>query len=231
MEPEYENPSVSEQDQRQQEQEQEDSIFNAQDAQEVVDLEGGEPMSDDEDGATAGPTGEQIEFPDTSIAAFHSHGEKSIFTLSLHPSFPNPPLAISGGEDDAGWIWSVFDGTPLVRLGGHTDSVIAAGFSADGKFAATGGMDGQVRVWSRVGESEERWTFAHSFSGPDEIVWFAWHPTAPILAAGATDSTVWMWHVPRGAHMGTFIGHTMAVTCGAWLPDGTFMPIARQVHG
>jgi ribosome assembly protein SQT1 len=35
-------------------------------------------------------------------------------------------------------------------LTGHTDSVIAASFSNDGELAATGGMDGRVRVWRRV---------------------------------------------------------------------------------
>ena len=33
---------------------------------------------------------------------------------------------------------------------GHTDSVVAAGWSFDGEMVATGGMDGRVRVWRRV---------------------------------------------------------------------------------
>lgn len=30
---------------------------------------------------------------------------------------------------------------------GHTDSVICVSFSSDGKYVATGGMDGQALVW------------------------------------------------------------------------------------
>ena len=37
-------------------------------------------------------------FQDDSIAAFYSH-RKSVFCVQLHPKFPTPPLAVSGGED------------------------------------------------------------------------------------------------------------------------------------
>lgn len=95
--------------------------------------------------------------------ALHNQ-QQSIFTISLHPVFPAPPLAISGGEDDTGFIFcpipadseasasSSFNANtfPPIKLTGHTDSVIAAGWSFDGEMVATGGMDGKVIVWQRV---------------------------------------------------------------------------------
>lgn len=101
-------------------------------------------------------------------AALHNQ-QQSIFTISLHPAFPNPPIAISGGEDDAGFIFcpipadsetsassSFFsaDTFPPTKLTGHTDSVVAAGWSCDGEMVATGGMDGKVIVWQRVKPQE-----------------------------------------------------------------------------
>lgn len=205
------------------------------DIQEVVpehDEEGDVPMDDDSDdeGADAGEHGEhgeqgdgpgpgQEEFIDNSIAAFYSH-RKSVFSVSLHPSYPNPPLALSGGEDDGGWIWNTQDGSEVVRLGGHTDSVTSALFNAAGDLAATGGMDGKVRIWRKRSDDFKSWEFLTNLEGPDEIVWIDWHPKGSVLAAGGADSTVWMWQLPKGTVMNVFSGHSDAVSCGSFTPDG-----------
>ncbi|WFD34174.1 60S ribosomal subunit assembly or modification protein [Malassezia cuniculi] len=158
-------------------------------------------------------------FQDDSIAAFYGH-RKSVFCVQLHPSFPNPPIAVSGGEDDGGWIWNTIDGSEITRLSGHTDSVVAVSFSNDGEFVATGGLDGRVRVWRRHGSEWATWEFLTSLDGPSEVVWLSWHPKGPVLAAGASDTTVWMWQLPSGNVMNVFSGHTGSVTCGRFTPDG-----------
>ena len=74
--------------------------------------------------------------------------------MHLHPSFPRPSLAVTGGEDDVAYIFSPIPTAPTsfspVKLTGHTDSVVATGWSFDGNMVATGGMDGRVRVWRRA---------------------------------------------------------------------------------
>jgi ribosome assembly protein SQT1 len=98
---------------------------------------------------------------DNSWGASSLHAaQQSVFTVALHPTFPNPPLAVSGGEDDAAFIYSPLPSSsgaavhaeafPPVKLTGHTDSVVSVGWSSDGEMVATGGMDGRVRVWRRV---------------------------------------------------------------------------------
>lgn len=164
-------------------------------------------------------------FQDDSIAAFYGH-RKSVFCVQLHPNFPNPPIAVSGGEDDGGWIWNTIDGSEIARLSGHTDSVIAVSFSSDGEYVATGGLDGRVRVWRHHGDTWVTWEFLTTLDGPSEIVWLAWHPKGPVLSAGASDTTVWMWQctlmltVPSGNVMNVFSGHIGSVTCGTFTPDG-----------
>ena len=117
-------------------------------------------------------------------SALHTDGS-SIFTVSLHPQFPNPALAVSGGEDDLGFIFSPIpsasehpfnsDTFSPVKLTGHTDSVVAAGWSHDGEMVSTGGMDGRVRVWRRVkrggaGVDEWKdWEFLTSLETGSEI--------------------------------------------------------------
>jgi len=51
-------------------------------------------------------------------------------------------------------------------------------------------------------------------------VWLTWHPRGPVLVAGASDTTIWMWKLPSGAEMMVFNGHTGSVTCGRFTPDG-----------
>ena len=129
--------------------------------------EGDEPMEEDgEDGDAGGLEGEVI-WEDNSIQQFSGH-EGPVYSVSAHPT---TPLAVSGGGDDSGYIWDVTDGEVVVKLTGHTDSVSAVGFSSDGEMVATGGMDGKVRVWRRVGkENYKTWEFLTELQGPDEVI-------------------------------------------------------------
>jgi ribosome assembly protein SQT1 len=63
-----------------------------------------------------------------SSAALHKEGS-SVFEVALHPMHPNPPLAVSGGEDDLAFLFNTNTGDELIKLSGHEDSVVAVGFS------------------------------------------------------------------------------------------------------
>ena len=117
--------------------------------------------------------GDEIVYEDSSISHFGEH-QGSVFAVAVHPF---RPLAVSGGEDDLGYIWNLEDGEVVVKLTGHTDSVTSVGWSHDGELVATGGMDGKVRVWRRVKRTttDEQaawnlWEFLTELSGPDEIM-------------------------------------------------------------
>ncbi|TFK47789.1 WD40 repeat-like protein [Heliocybe sulcata] len=172
-------------------------------------------LMDDEDMDMAG--GEDIVYEDSSIQHFPTH-EKSVFCVATHPT---QPLAASGAEDDLGYIWDIATGQEIVKLTGHTDSVSSIGFSADGEMLSTGGMDGKVRIWRRVGKEDwKTWEFLTELQGPDEVIWLRWHPKGHVLLAGSVDATVWMWQLPSGNTMQVFAGHTGPVQCGEFTPDG-----------
>lgn len=171
--------------------------------------QGDEPMEEDDD--DAGSLGDEIVWEDNSIRHFASH-EGPVYAIAVHPT---APVAASGGGDDFGYLWDVTDGETIVKLTGHSDSVTATAFSSDGEMVATGGMDGRVRVWRRVGKDDYRtWEFLTELQGPDEVMvrrsatrrcrheylligsstqWLRWHPKGPVLLAGSNDSTVWLW--------------------------------------
>lgn len=136
------------------------------------DDQGDAPMDSDDDDDRQNQEDDKMVINDSSIAAFFSHKGNSIFTISLHPQFPQVPLAISGGADDRAFLWSLPGGEEVQALEPkHSDSVISVGWSHDGKHVATGGMDGMVNVW-KVDESTggwNKWDHVITLEGGEEV--------------------------------------------------------------
>jgi ribosome assembly protein SQT1 len=141
---------------------------------EIID-DGDHPMDEDEHDEPgdaqaephSSPDQERVILEDNSLQHFPDH-HGSVFTVSTHPT---EPIAASGGEDDLGYLWDITDGEILEKLTGHKDSVTSTAFSTDGEMIATGGMDGRVRVWKRVGKENWRvWEFVIELVGPDEVM-------------------------------------------------------------
>jgi len=155
------------------EEEEEDEQFITEDdiLAEVQD-NGDAPMDEDEEDESGDTVGDLAQgssghVEDISLQHFETHNA-SVFVIASHPT---QPLAVSGGEDDLGYIWDITDGEVIVKLTGHTDSVTSAAWSADGEMISTGGMDGKVRVWRRVGKENYRtWEFLTELQGPDEVM-------------------------------------------------------------
>jgi len=85
----------------------------------------------------------------------------------------------------------------------------------DGKYAAVGDLNGEVRLWEAATGKET------TLEGPTEgIEWLDWHSKGNILLAGSTDGCVYMWTAATAALMGVFAGHAGSVTCGQFTLDG-----------
>ncbi|KAH9838489.1 ribosome biogenesis protein Sqt1 [Rhodofomes roseus] len=204
----------------------EDDFIDPNDVYIEVADDGDHPMDEDDaegegmmvmDGEGGPHPDDEIVYEDNSIQHFPYH-RKSVFAVSTHPV---APIAASGGEDDLGYIWDYTTGDEIVKLTGHTDSVTSTAFSFDGEMISTGGMDGKVRIWRRVGkENWKLWEFLTELQGPDEVMWLRWHPKGNVLLAGSNDSTVWLWQLPSGNTMQVLAGHTAPVQCGEFTPDG-----------
>ncbi|KAJ3744390.1 quinon protein alcohol dehydrogenase-like superfamily [Lentinula detonsa] len=205
-----------------QEEQIEEQFITEDDVLAEVPDDGDQLMDEDEENEGEDIVGELVpgssrSAEDNSLQAFTNH-HSSVFSVAVHPT---QPLAVSGGEDDLGYIWDITDGEVIVKLTGHTDSVVCVGWSFDGQIVSTGGMDGKIRLWRRVGqESYRTWEFLTELQGPDEVMFLKWHPKGNVLLAGSNDTTLWLWQLPSGNTMQVFAGHTGPVQCGTFTPDG-----------
>ena len=141
------------------------------DEDDVEEVEEAEPEDGNGDDENDQEMDENIQ--DMACTKFRAH-LNPVFSISTHPTCP--VLAISGGEDDNGYLWRLDTGEEVAKLAGHTDSVITTGWSSDGELVATGGMDGRVRVWRRVKPAAgsdawewAKWEFLTTLEGMDEV--------------------------------------------------------------
>lgn len=176
------------------------------------DVGGLEVMPEDEEGEEGDWEEMEEDVEDMATTRFDKHTD-SVYAVAINPV--DATMAASGGGDDIAYIWNTTDGSVRHELQGHTDSVVCVCFSADGKYVATGGMDGQALVWdAQTGQP------VVACEGCTEVEWLDWHPRGHVLLGGSSDGNVWMWKVPSGHMMAVFAAHTDVVRAGRFTPDG-----------
>lgn len=175
-----------------------DEVEEVIDEESVPDGETQIEIDDDEDDEmTSGGHFEEdevleVDMSNNSWTYFDSHKD-SIFMISSHTKLP---VVVTGGGDNLAYIWTTHLQPPKViaTINGHTESVIAGGFTGDGEYCITADMNGKVivsksfkkgQIWKPFGEIEQ----------VDEIIWVAIHPTQPVFAFGAIDGSVWVYQI------------------------------------
>lgn len=126
---------------------------------------------------------------DDSILTFSKH-TNSLFCGSFST---DGNLAVTGGEDDKAFVWSVDTGDVIFEVTEHKDSVIAAEFSHDGTFLATGDMAGELKVFKVEKDYKKVWEF-----GMGDMTWMKWHKKSSVLLAGSETGEIYIWRIPSG---------------------------------
>ncbi len=100
----------------------------------------------------------------------------------------------SGGDERHPTVWTVADGKRGVAFKGETfRDVLAAAFSPDGKYVATAGKDGVIRVWDAA-TGKERLTLR----GHTKLVRaVAFSPDGNRLLTASDDGTAGVWDVSK----------------------------------
>ena len=121
-------------------------------------------------------------------------------------------------------LWDVATGEELHTLAGHTDSVISAAFSPDGKLVVTASMTTPPRCGTRRRvRSCTPWpaTRIRSTRPPSAR-------TASWWRRPADDNTARVWDVATGEELHTLAGHTGRSTRRCFSPDGKLVVTASR---
>jgi WD40 repeat protein len=136
-------------------------------------------------------------------------------------------IVTTGFSDNTARVWrtptvSRQSERPVAVLSGHTQAVVAASFSQDGRRIATASLDGTARIWDW-----ETWQTGGTKDPPVTIeagtlVWgFAFLPSGEQVAIAAGDGTASLWNATTGKREGhEFRGHVGRLASVAFSSDG-----------
>ena len=109
-----------------------------------------------------------------------------IWSISWKPSKSEHKLVV-GSLDKTIRIWDI-DKREQHELGKHNDRVLGVHWHPDGRFIASSGSDGQIKVWDSITDQLE-W----SFRVPEEVYCVAWSPDGRYLAITHGEHSIDVW--------------------------------------
>jgi WD40 repeat protein len=150
-------------------------------------------------------------------------GRVEVSGKSVHAAAFNLELssvAVASGDAELALL-NAETGKLVRNLTGRALNVYAVAFSADGKYLASGGWRGSLKVWGLADGT------ARTFAGlKGKIGAVAFSPDGRTIAAGGQDKVVKLWDVETGRELRALAGHTGIVKSIAFSPDGKLIASA-----
>ena len=142
----------------------------------------------------------------------------SVFCIQINKSHP---ICASGDMSDTCKIWNYKTLSTVTTLNTHSNTVIAAKYSADKTFLCTASLDNSLHIHKVADILEEISAPVHKLSGPSEELYFmSWHPTGNAIMCGGQDMSAWVFNANNGQTIQVLSGHTGTIISGDFLPSG-----------
>jgi WD40 repeat protein/serine/threonine protein kinase len=144
--------------------------------------------------------------------------ESPVTAVSLSGDGRTLLTPVGRGEQWGGRLWDLTTRQALRSFTGPCGERSAAALSPDGRWAATGGVDGKVQLWdTATGAAAGR-----LLENPDQVKQLVFSPDGQtLLACGGWHAQ--LWHVATGLRHGEPLGLTSYSYSMAWGPEGKIL--------
>lgn len=138
---------------------------------------------------------------------------------------PNGALLIGAGHTGVVYLWDVIRGVLCDALEGHSDIIRSLAVHPDGTLLATGGTDGEIRLWelrgdraaalsgrAQPGATERRDTGSASVATQHDVssvIALAFSANGLLLASGGVTGTIALWEGRSLDPLASFQAHAM----------------------
>jgi WD40 repeat protein len=159
---------------------------------------------------------ESIDSPDADIRTIATH-PNMVGALAFPRQGPSNIIA-SGGFDRTIAVWDLLDGKSLIRLVGHTGSVLTVAVTNDTTQIVSGGQDNTVRIW----DTQSGTLLTTNNDHTDFVQAVSLSPDDRLLASGSWDHTIRVRNL-EGGSLVRLIEPGDRVNDVEFSPDGTML--------
>jgi eukaryotic-like serine/threonine-protein kinase len=135
---------------------------------------------------------------------------------------PREPLAALGRGDGIVELWNLETGARGNAWPAHKETIGVVAFSPDGKWLATGTLQGEIKIWEFATRREAMRL------GPvgHKLLSLEFSPDGKTVAASGESGIVWLWEAATGREVVQLPGHGTVVPSVAFSPDGQMLATA-----
>ncbi len=158
-------------------------------------------------------------------------GGVAVWSILSHASTPSFTSTLTKAIKQAGGVANTQTDTPLLTLTGHTDAVMFVRWSPDGKYIASGGLDGTVLVWS-ANDGKTSMSARSTVQPPtsDDYVWSVdWLPKKNVaqFAVSFTDGTIQTLDANTSQRLSLLSQSNSPLNVVSWAPSGQYIAAGR----